>query len=308
MGAFKISKELKNIDIIHVNDFVGIFSGLLLKFIFKTNVVVHVRSLVNEDTRFFRTKMINFLLKKIPARVICIDGNVRRTISKSIDVDIIHNGLNIKSNGYFVPLKFESRVLKVGFVGNILIQKGILDLLEASLICKERGVPVEFHIYGDSAKNMSGFVKKILKYLNLQQNVKNEVMSYIEANDLSDIIHFHGFSDGLSEIYNNIDIVCFPSHLDAPGRPIFEAAYFCRPSIVAVTNPSPDTLVPGVTGITVPARSPKNLAEAIEKVAFDRDFLIKLGKGAKELSEKYYDQRKNSKRMCAIYRDIVGFG
>ena len=67
-----------------------------------------------------------------------------------------------------------------------------------------------------------------------------------------------------------MDVLCFPSHYDAPGRPIFEAAFFGVPSIVAVRNPRPDTLVDGETGLAIRPHDADELAEAITRLATHR--------------------------------------
>ena len=38
----------------------------------------------------------------------------------------------------------------------------------------------------------------------------------------------------IAQAYARMDVICFPSHYDAPGRPIFEAAFLKVPSIAAV--------------------------------------------------------------------------
>jgi glycosyltransferase involved in cell wall biosynthesis len=99
-------------------------------------------------------------------------------------------------------------------------------------------------------------------------------------------------------------VVCFPSHLDAIGRPVIEAAWFSLPSIAAVGEPRADTFVPGETGIPVPARDPQALAQAILHLCANRQELKRMGAAARELAERNFDSRKNAAAVLEVYRRI----
>jgi glycosyltransferase involved in cell wall biosynthesis len=86
--------------------------------------------------------------------------------------------------------------------------------------------------------------------------------------------------------------VCFPSHFDAPGRPVFEAAFFGVPSIAAVTQPMGDTIVDGVTGLAVRPREPRQLAEAILSLYANPERRAELGRNAAQL-------------VLGVYREAV---
>ncbi|MGJ7575240.1 glycosyltransferase [Variovorax sp. RB2P76] len=306
-AVLKAKRALGTVDVIHVNDFVGVVPALLLRVLFKSKVVFHVRSLVNDNNRLLRTRLVNYFLREIPDRVVCIDENVRKTIASDVNAEVVHNGLSIE------PFKFSpdgfrtesTSSLRVAFVGNLLLQKGIIDLIKSAAILHAARRPVEFHIYGDSAKNSSGLLGALLRWMGLRQDVKQQIFELVKKNGLAGIVNFHGFVDDLQSVYQNIDVVCFPSHLNAPGRPVIEAAFFGRPAIVSVSHPSPDTLVPGVTGLAILGKDPEGLAKAIDIFISDRKALLDMGKNSKQLSEKYYDQQSNSNRILEIYRELL---
>jgi glycosyltransferase involved in cell wall biosynthesis len=114
-----------------------------------------------------------------------------------------------------------------------------------------------------------------------------------------------GFTPAIARVYRRFDALCFPSHFDAPGRPIFEAAFFGIPSIVAVREPRSDTLVHEVTGVAVEARAPEKLALAIERLAGDRDGTRRMGVAAREMAERNFNAQRNSAELLALYRRIV---
>jgi len=100
-------------------------------------------------------------------------------------------------------------------------------------------------------------------------------------------------------------VLCFPSHYDAPGRPIFEAGFFGVPSIVAVRQPRADTLLHGVTGFAISPRSARELAEAIEVMATDRVATRRMGEAARALAEKTCNVRQNAARLLGAYRRVT---
>ena len=305
-GIFRVWRNVKDIELIHVNDYVGIFTGVLLKYLCKAKLICHVRCLVCTDKNLLRTRLINSLIARYADAVICIDENVRRTISPEIDAEVIHNGMNVDFRKIYVEEigvnKFEP--LRVGFVGNLLAQKGVVDLINAAALLKKRDEKVVFHIFGDSAKSHGGLKGLILKLFGLRQDVNQELIEIVEREGLEDIVEFHGFVSDLQAAYTKMDIVCFPSHLDAPGRPVIEAAYFSRPSIVAVENPTPDTLVPGETGVKVAAKSPGQLADVISSFSENRARLVEMGGKAKMLADKFYNQKENSLKVLSIYKKL----
>src|SRR5690606_31333767 len=163
-------------------------------------------------------------------------------------------------------------------------------------LCKRRGLQIDFLLIGQSARKTRGLQFRLAKLLSLSQEVELEIRALIAAQGLEDFVHFAGFSADLATIYGSMDVVCFPSHFDAPGRPIFEAAMFSVPSIAAITDPLPDTIIDGVTGLTIPPRQPQRLADAIQRLHDDPEFCVQLGRNAFSVAIEQFDARKNALR------------
>ncbi|HTO27637.1 MAG TPA: glycosyltransferase, partial [Devosia sp.] len=113
------------------------------------------------------------------------------------------------------------------------------------------------------------------------------------------------FTQRISEAYGLMDVLCFPSHFDAPGRPVFEAAFAGKPSIVCLSDPKPDTLIDGVTGLAIPARDPVALADAIERLYRNPELARSMGEAAAEMAHRTFDPQKNAADLLALYRGIT---
>lgn len=310
MALHRAHRRWKSVDLIHVNEITGVLPWLVARRLFKAPVVVHVRSVVRSEERSLRTRWINSLLRDRADAVIAIDETVRASLPSDLAVDVIHNSFSLparkdEEGGFAERLSLRPNSFKVGFVGNLLRVKGIFELIEAARLLREQGVDVEFIIVGADAGRSGTLWSRILNRLKLGQDVGNEVRTKIVECGLEDRVHMAGFTADVAQAYACMNVLCFPSHYDAPGRPIFEAAFLKIPSIVAVRKPMPDTLMDGVTGLAVPPRDPAGLAKAIASLAADPRRAGKMGAAAHDLAVSNFLPERNSTQLLALYKRVL---
>ena len=301
-----------DVDLIHVNEFSGLVALRIARRWFNVPAIVHVRAVLRDAPRSWRTRWINGTLRRNVQGVIAIDETVRASLPADLPVEVIHNGFAPKSEGNpdeqleqrLARLRPES--FKVGFVGNLMLAKGIHELIEAARLTRDRGLDVEFLIVGDDARPSRGLLPWILRAAGLEQNVRAGVESALDRHSLRDRVHLVGFTTNLARVYHCMNVLAFPSHYDAPGRPIFEAAFFGVPSIVAVREPKPDTLIHGETGLAIAPRSAAELASAIERLARDREATARMGQAARDMAERNFNARGNAERVLRLYYRVTG--
>jgi glycosyltransferase involved in cell wall biosynthesis len=312
LGALRRARALGvKFDIIHLNEFTGLpVLWVARRMLRPRATVVHVRSLANDDVTKRRTRWVHRQLRAADA-VIAIDENVRATLPADLHVDVIHNAFSPGSAAAPDPAidaglsRLRGESFKVGFVGNLLRVKGIDELIAAADLVRKRGIDVEFIVVGDDARSSRGVKARLVRLLGLQQDRRVQVERDIERLGLKDRVHMLGFTASIANVYRRMDVLCFPSHYDAPGRPIFEAAFFGVPSIVAVRKPRADTLVHEVTGLAFTPGSAAELADAITMLAQDRDKSRRMGLAAKEMAEGNFDARRNAERLAQVYRRVA---
>ncbi len=300
-------RQFGAVDIIHVNEFTGLITLWLAKLFFHAPAIVHVRSVARNDAGSLRTRFVNYLFHKLAERVIAIDQNVRASLPASLPVNVIHNSFRVNSQADTDPNTRALALLsptsfKVGFVGNLLKVKGIIELIKSAHILISKGLNIEFVIVGDDVKPSKGIKSYVLGLLDLQQNSRAEIEHLLDEYDLRSNVHLIGFTSNISQIYQSVDVLCFPSHYDAPGRPIFEAAFFGVPSIVAVQNPYEDTLINGVTGLAIQPKSVNDIVSAIEYLMNNPEKCRSMGAAAKALAEKNFDVARNSAELLSVYQ------
>ena len=301
----------KTIDLIHVNEVLCIIPGLIARRLFGVPLVIHVRSPARNDDRSARCRWQFRLLRNNAAAVIAIDEGVKATLPTSLKVDVIHNSFTPTKVGtpdHVMQAKLDALSpdsLKIGFVGNLHLSKGLFDLLEAAKLVRTSGRHVEYVIVGGVTIVDRGLKARILSAAGLAQNVQDDLGKQVREAGLDDIFHLLGPTVDIQRVYERIDVIAFPSHFDAPGRPVFEAAFSSVPAIVAVANPLPDTLVSGETGLAIPVRNPQKLAEAIIYFADHRGEVGRMGANARELAERNFKPETNARKLLAIYQRVV---
>jgi len=313
MRALRRARQLcGEVDLIHLNEVTGLLVLRLARHWFDAPpTVVHVRSVAHDDLNSWRTRWVNRMLIRHADAVVAIDENVRASLPAHLPVQVIHNAFAPKASGA-ADEAFEARLsalrpasFKVGFVGNLLLVKGIHELVEAARITRDRGLDVEFVVVGDDVQSSRGLKARVLKWLGLRQNVRAEVEAALDQHGLRARVHLAGFTAEIARAYRHMDVLCFPSHYDAPGRPIFEAAFFGIPSIVAVRDPKPDTLVHSETGLAIAPRSALELADAIERMATDRAATRRMGEAARAMAERNFDVTRNAGTLLRLYRQLA---
>jgi glycosyltransferase involved in cell wall biosynthesis len=300
LAALRRARRDSGFDLIHVNEITLLPLGLLAKKLLGIPLVVHVRSLQHRAGPI--SAWIARRLQHDADAVIAIDETVKRTLPVAVDAHVIHNGLAVDA----VPAQGTPHVFRAGIVGLLLKLKGVYEFVEAArILLKERGVQAEFWIVGENARPVRGLKGWLLRKLDFARDVRQELQDAIERDGLGKAVLLKGFQADVQAVYRQLDVLCFPSHLDAAGRPVFEAAFFGLPSIVAVRNPPPDTIVHDETGLCIDDPDPVALADAIERLVRDPELRRRLGANARTLAEANFDIARNAQELLALYRRVL---
>jgi glycosyltransferase involved in cell wall biosynthesis len=310
-AVWRARQGWRDIDLIHVNEITALPAALLAKALFRKPLVIHVRSVQEDRGMPLRRDLVKRLLARYADAVIAIDQTVRASLPPTIEASIVRNGFTPAADAGIPAAvatfskRFHDGSFRVGMIGNLLSLKGVFDFLEAARLCIGRHANVDFVVVGSNPRTLTGLKGAALKWLGFARDLEADMDRFIAEHGLQDRVHRLGFTPEVSAVYRSLDVVCFPSHLDAVGRPVLEAAWVGVPSIVAVDHPSPDTFVPGETGVQVPARDPAALATAIEQLSLRRHDVRRMGQAARRLAEANFDSRKNAHRVLEIYQRLT---
>lgn len=303
LGLWRLRHE--SFDLIHVNEVTLLPLGVIAKWMLGVPLVVHVRSLQRKPGSGWRTRWVNALLRRYANAVVAIDYTVAATLEPKLPLSVIHNGLRVSGQTASPRSKGDNDVVRVGFLGVLIPLKGIFELVEAMRILKERGVHIECLVAGENARQLSGFKAWVLGKFGFARDMRAELEEVIRRDSLEEQVKLLGFVSDVRTLYPQMDILCFPSYLDAAGRPVFEAAFYSVPSVVAVTDPVPDALVHEVTGLAVPTPDPVLIADALQRLAESPTWRRQLGTQARSWAEHTFSIDANAARMLDLYRHIL---
>ncbi len=287
-------------DLVHSNEITALLPGLLARRMLSAPLLVHVRSLQRGGKGGRISAWLQRLLRTRADAVVAIDDAVRRTLPASLAVHVIHNGMKVPAA---LPSRESVGGLCVGIVGVLHRSKGVYELLEATRLLRDRGVEVKVLVVGENVHRLVGVRGWLLRKLDFARDVRGDLEAYVALHGLNETVEFTGFVPDIRPIYGRVDVVCFPSLLDAPGRPVFEAALFGLPTIVAMRDPTRDVIVHGETGLCIDRPTPVAIADAIQALAQDRALARRMGEQARRMALERFESRVCAAKMLALYRE-----
>lgn len=161
------------------------------------------------------------------------------------------------------------------FLGRLNIDKGILDLVKAFKITREKYKNCKLILVGPDEED-------------LISRVRNEFGS------ISDSIKFVDYVTRPETYYRAADIFCLPSYREGFGTAIIEAAACGVPAVATDIYGLRDAVQNGHTGLLSPAGNVEELASSIEKMILDKRFRQQMGANARKRVENKFSQKMMS--------------
>jgi len=224
-------------------------------------------SIVTRQTlRFFERVIVispaekPYVLKAVRAEKICI-------IPNGVPAEIFDNNID--------PVSFKERYGLEGIpvilcLGRLIGKKGVEHLLMAApLVLKKYRVKIII-------AGPDGGKKKMLMELSQRLRLDKDV---IFTGELSE-------QDKLKAIACS-DMLILPSKKEAQGIVLLEAQAMGKPVIATRQGGIPYFIKDGENGILIDYGRPEQIANAVEKLLFDRDFREKIGKEGKETARMF---------------------
>lgn len=307
-SLLRAKRKWKDIDIIHVNEFTNILSIIISKFLFNKPVILHCRSIQEYSNAPLRYLFVNKIVAKYTSVVIAIDQTVKKSLPENLEISVVHNGLimddgekNNSRKNFDCLINAPRSYLKVAMVGNLLVFKGVYEFVKAAKICIDKKLKIMFYLIGGKPDSKDFIKTSFLNKFKLFHNAESDVREFVHRFNMVDNVHFINFTSHIHKVYEAIDILCFPSHLNAVGRPVLEAALFKIPSIVSIINPLDDTIIENETAICIKPKDSKALADAIEYFYSNPKEIQRMGELAYKLASKNFDIKKNARKILEIY-------
>ena len=228
------------------------------------------------------------IISKNINQIIAIDNDLKNSFPKNLDI-------KIKKNIFFFNKKKIKRKnvdgdLIIGYLGSFLKYKGIEELIYVFNKLIKKNYKIKLILAGNFIK--SNFFLNATK---LSNNIDKNLIR-------SPNIKILGHLDKLEKFYNSIDLLCFPSHLNALGRQVIEAGFFEIPSLVCLKKNKSDSFINNETGLGFKrSGSLKELEKKIKYFFNNKKKLVIMGRKANLLVSKNFDVKENCKKLEEIY-------
>ncbi|GCD90656.1 hypothetical protein NLS1_26620 [Nocardioides sp. LS1] len=143
-----------------------------------------------------------------------------------------------------------------------------MDALDAVRLLRERGHPVELHLYGSAFEG----------YETYEKDLRAEASQPI----LADSVHFHGYVRPIWGALDQLDIVIAPSRVEPYGNSVVEAQYSGRPVVASTAEGHCESIDDGKTGLLFPVGDAEVLADQIERLIKDPGLASSLVENARD--------------------------
>ena len=189
----------------------------------------------------------------------------------------------------FTNLDEPSGTPVVCFAARLLRDKGVYEYVSAAKLLKERGIKAQFLLAGDLDMNNPTGLK--LDDLN---KLKDE--GYVE------II---GYQKNIPTLYAKSHIICLPSYREGFPKSLIEAAAAGRAVVTTDVPGCRDAIIPNKTGLLVPIKDSKKLADALQWLIENPKERIAMGKAGRKFAEKEFPIEKIILNHLDIYQDLL---
>lgn len=177
----------------------------------------------------------------------------------------------------------------VGFVGRLVEEKGILDLLNAARQIVDAVPSVHFLFVGPYDKEKPDA---------LRPDVAN-------IYGLAERCHFVGMRQDMPQMYSLMDVLVLPSYREGFPRAPMEASAMGVPAVVSDVRGCREAVEHDVNGLRFPCGDVEALAESVIALLEDQTRRKAMGGAGRKLAEERFDERLVFARVLDEYERLL---
>jgi glycosyltransferase involved in cell wall biosynthesis len=177
----------------------------------------------------------------------------------------------------------------VGFIGRLVKEKGLIELLEAYKSLKERIPNLRLLIVGPMDPD------------------KRDAISPSIASPLGvENVVFTGMRLDVPDMLSVMDVFVLPSYREGLPQSLMEASAMGVPVVTTNVRGCREAVEDGVTGIIVPVKDSSWLAEAIHTILTDPDLAMRMGEAGRRKALAEFDERLKFQIIRYAYLKMMG--
>ena len=245
--------------------------------IFRVKIVYHLRGKGIKNSSQNRIKKTLYKFTFNGSDVICLSElltyDIRDVFSGKIH--IVPNGIPDINYKCLQNKQNKKEIKNLLFLSNLIIDKGVLDFIQAIEIINKKGYKINAWIVGSEA-----------------DLTENQLKNEINNRKLNNCLTYLGekYDQEKYDVLTNTDVLVFPTKLEHEtfGNVNLEAMQFGIPVIATNVAAIPDIIDDGVNGYLVDKSAPNQIADKLEYLIKHPDLSKQMGNaGRKKYEEKY---------------------
>ena len=133
-----------------------------------------------------------------------------------------------------------------------------------------------------------------------------ETLKAMEQKGISDRIVFAGFRKDVLELVKACDLSLLPSVKgEGLSKVLLESIFLGNPTIMTDIGGNRGLAIHGETGLVIPPRDPKAMADAIQQLVNDADLRARMGEAGKAYISANYTVERSVEEMKALYKTLL---
>ncbi len=279
------------------------FDNLLYRYVFKDAAVILLSNLLYPDiARYVPEERVHYCANGMPDLIkkgIRDQGSGTRNLEPGTLNPVTSDGTSSPPVRPILSLEPGTRNPEPGtlnlepnilFLSHLIESKGVLILIEACRILKERNVNFHATIAGGEAELTIREVEEII--------IKKDLNSFVS---LTGAVN----GDVKIKLMSSADIFVHPSFNDCLPLVLLEAMQYSLSVVSTFEGAIPDVVEDGVTGFLVPQKDAAGLADKLEILVKDPELRLKMGQAGRLKFEHEFTLERFEKRMVEILEEVL---
>ena len=213
----------------------------------------------------------------------------QRVVARNRTALIRGSGVNLEA--YPATEEPPSPPIVVSMISRMLWSKGVGELVEAARIVHEKNEDVKIRLVGPTDP----------------ENPMSISESQLTEWQQEGLVDYLGYRKNIPEILAQSHLAVLPSYREGVPKVLLEAAASSR-AIIATDIPGCREVVRhGENGLLVPLHNPSALADAILRLATNRDRRVSMGKCGRNIAEREFSEDRVVEETMRLYHGALRF-
>ncbi len=314
VDIYRLVRQIRErgIGLVHTHMYASSIPGVIAARQAGVPVVVQVHSL-HEWQRPNRIRMCRYFFRRAD-RVLAVSESIRQSLMRHCRLEpqmvtVLYNGVDLDRFSHphvapgFIPGQtsggqapalqnanetrqqwgINPQEIVVGSVARLVPVKGLFDLVQAAAIARKSCPELCLVLVGGG-------------------DLRSELEA--EARKLELRAVFTGTQEDVRPFIDMFDLAVLSSHSEGFGNSLLEAMAASLPIVATRVGGIPEIVTPE-TGLLVPPKDPQALAQAILKLAGDKDMQKRMGSAGRKRVEDVFSLEKTLSNTIKLYQEIL---